>query len=257
MPVALSAVVLTYHSISSGHSPLKIHPSLFAEQLRWLTANAQVVPLEKVVAALTAREPLPERAVALTFDDGFQDFYSAAAPLLRRYDFPATVFLPVQFCGRTNAWPGQPSWVEEQPLMRWEQVRELARQRICFGAHGVTHRALTELSPEELESELATSKREIAEKTGQSTRFLCYPYGKWSPAVRAATERHFEGACATSAGVVCATSDPYALPRVDAHYVRRPVCFRNLFSPGFPAYLAVRRWIRRLRGQPEGYLSSR
>lgn len=256
MSVTPNPVVLTYHSISPGRSPLKIPPSLFAEQLEWLKANAQVVPLEQVVAALAAREPLPQRAVALTFDDGFQDFHSAAAPLLHRYGFPATVFLPVQFCGRTNAWPGQPSWVEEQPLMRWEQIQELTRQGIRFGAHGMTHRALTELSPEELESELATSKREITERTGQATRFLCYPYGRWSPAVRAAAARHFEGACATSAGVVRTDSDPYALPRVDAHYVRMPACFRSLLTPGFSTYLAIRRWIRRLRGQPEGYLSS-
>ena len=257
MLVASNPIVLTYHSISSGRSPLKIPPSLFAEQLEWLKAKAQVVPLERIVAALTAQEPLPERAVALTFDDGFQDFYSDAAPLLRRYDFPATVFLPVQFCGRTNAWPGQPSWVEEQPLMRWEQIRELANQGIRFGAHGMSHRALTELSPEELESELVASKREITERTGQATQFLCYPYGRWNPAVRAAAARHFEGACATSAGVVRANSDPYALPRVDAHYVRMPACFRSLLAPGFPAYLALRRWIRRLRGQPEGYLATR
>ena len=141
--------------------------------------------------------------------------------------------------------------------MGWEQIQELAHQGIRFGAHGMTHRALTELSPEELESELATSKREIIERTGQAARYLCYPYGRWSPAVRAAAARHFEGACATSASVVRTGSDPYVLPRVDAHYVRMPACFRSLLTPAFPAYLAVRRWIRRLRGQPERYLSNR
>ena len=257
MLVASNPIILTYHSISSGPSPLKIPPSLFAEQLEWLKVNAQLVPLEQIVAALAAQEPLPERAVALTFDDGFQDFYSDAAPLLRHYDFPATVFLPVQFCGRTNAWPGQPSWVEKQPLMSWEQIQELAHQGIRFGAHGMTHRALTELTAEELESELAASKREITERTGHVAQFLCYPYGRWSPSVRAAAARHFAGACATSAGVVRADSDPYVLPRVDAHYVRTPALFRSLLTPGFPAYLALRRWVRRLRGQPEGYLAKR
>jgi peptidoglycan/xylan/chitin deacetylase (PgdA/CDA1 family) len=255
MTVASNPIVLTYHSISSGRSPLRISPSLFAEQLDWLNANARVVPLERIVAALAAREPLPERAVVLTFDDGFQDFFSDAAPLLRRYNFPATVFLPVQFCGKTNAWPGQPSWVAEQPLLRWEQIRELAQQGIGFGSHGMSHRAFTELQPEELESELVSSKHAITEKTGQTTRLLCYPYGRWNEAVRAAAARHFECACATSAGLIRSDSDLFALPRVDAHYVRSPVCFRRMLAPGFPAYVAGRRWIRRLQGQPEGYLA--
>lgn len=234
---------------------MKIGPSLFAEQLAWLKANAQVVSLDQIVAALTSRRPLPERAIVLTFDDGFLDFYSDAAPLLIRHGFPATVFLPVQFCGRTNAWPGQPSWVEPQALMNWVQVQELAREGISFGSHGVTHRAFTELTAEELETELASSKKAIAEQTGRAVPFLCYPYGRWNATVTKAAARHFDGACATSAAAVRADSDPFALPRVDAHYLRDASRFRSLFTGGFRGYLALRRWIRRLRGQPEGYLS--
>jgi hypothetical protein len=50
-------------------------------------------------------------------------------------------------------------------------------------------------------------------------------------------------------------ADPFALPRVDAHYLRNPACFQSLFSRRFLGYIALRRTIRRLRGRPEGYYS--
>jgi poly-beta-1,6-N-acetyl-D-glucosamine N-deacetylase len=87
-------VILTYHSISEGGSPLKISPSLFAEQMAWLKSNTHVRPLGEVVACLLEHRALPEKTVALTFDDGFRNFLDSAVPVLRRYDFPATMFLP-------------------------------------------------------------------------------------------------------------------------------------------------------------------
>ena len=245
-------VILTYHSISPGRSPLKISPALFSEQMEWLKGNARAVSLAELLEALQQHKPLPERAVVLTFDDGFRDFDSQAAPVLRRFGFPATVFLPTAFCGRTNSWPGQAEWVEEAPLLDWEQIRNLAEQGISFGAHGMTHAVLSEISGAEAEREIAGSKREIEARTGRAPEVFCYPYGRWNPAVRTLVMRNYRGACSTAAGVVEPDADPFALPRVDAHYLRNPAWFRSLFTRRFRAYVSARRWIRRIRGQPEG-----
>lgn len=255
MDAALKPVILTYHSISEGNSPLEISPALFTEQMEWLKANAHVAPLADVVRILSGSESFPPRTVALTFDDGFRDFFVAAAPVLLRLRLPATVFLPTSFIGKKNDWPGQPGWVTPQPLMEWPEIRKLAEQGIAFGSHSVTHPDLTKLSPAELASELERSKIEIESHTGQPPEFFCYPYGRLNPAVRAATKQFYCGACSTGAGVVQANADPYALPRVDAHYVRKPKWFQSLFTRRFEAYIATRRAIRRLRGQPEGNYS--
>ncbi len=255
MDAALQPVILTYHSISGGRSPLEISPALFLEQMEWLKAHARVVPLADLAGRLVVGESFPPRAVSLTFDDGFRDFYSAAAPVLSRLGLSATVFLPTSFLGRTNAWPGQPSWVAPQPLMDWAQVRELAEQGIAFGSHSVTHPDLTTLAAAELDQELENSKREIASHTGRPADFFCYPYGRWNAAVRSAVARFYRGACSTGAGVVEPAADPFALPRVDAHYVRSPAWFRGLFTRRFAAYVAARRMVRRWRGQPEGRYS--
>jgi len=253
MDAAQYPVILTYHSISEGVSPLKVSPSLFTEQMEWLKANARVVTLGEIVAALAGHRPLPERAVALTFDDGFRDFYYSAAPVLRRLRLPATVFLPTGYCGKSNCWPSQPAWVNKEALLDWKQAGELIQDGFKIGAHGVNHSDLTTLPLEEAEQEISGSKAEIEERTARPVEFFAYPYGRWSPTLRTLVLGNFRGACATAAGLVEPDADPFALPRADAHYVRHPASFRMLFTTKFAAYIAARRFIRRMRRQPEGF----
>lgn len=247
-------VILTYHSIRDDASPLCTPPRTFADQMHWLKGHAQVVSLGNLVDLLSERKALPERAVALTFDDGFLDFHDCAAPILQKHSLPATVFLPTAWCGKTNSWPGQPSWVEPQPLMDWTQVAELSRRGIEFGGHSVSHASLTDIPAAQMEKEVCDCKNAIAEHTGSVARFFCYPYGKWNDSVRRAVKQHYAGACSTAAGVLDQNSDIFSLPRVDAHYVRNPSWFRSMFTRRFLTYVATRRLIRRLRHQPEGYL---
>ena len=253
MDAAHFPVILTYHSISQGDSPLKTAPSLFAEQMEWLRTHVRVAPLVDVVAALVGCTALPERTVVLTFDDGFSDFYSAAAPVLRRLGLPATIFLATGYCGKTNHWPGQPAWVGEQPLLDWPQVTELAQQGFDFGAHSVHHPVLTDLAVQQAEHDIADCKAELEHRAGRQVEFFAYPYGIWNFTVRALVQRHYRGACSTGAGAVEPNADPFALPRVDASYLRRPILFRTLFTAPCLAYLATRRFIRKVRRQPEGF----
>jgi peptidoglycan/xylan/chitin deacetylase (PgdA/CDA1 family) len=245
-------VILTYHSISEGRSPLKIAPALFAQQMEWLAANARVVSLGTLIDHLRAVKPLPARTVALTFDDGFADFHSHAAPVLLRLRLPATVFLPTRYVGATSDWRGQPSWVEPQPLMSWPQVASLAGDLIQFGSHSVSHPDLSALPAAVVEEEATASQREIAQRTGQPAEFFCYPYGRWSPIAREVVAKHYRGACTTEAALLRPGCDAYALPRVDAHYVRDLPLFQKMFTGPFRMYVGTRRLIRRLRGQPEG-----
>jgi len=109
-------LILTYHSISSGPPPLSVSPQLFKEQIEWLKDNAEVVPFSRLVDAITGGFSLAPRTIAITFDDGYADFYHYAAPVLRRAQFSATVFLPTQFCARTSSWAGQSDEMNRQPI---------------------------------------------------------------------------------------------------------------------------------------------
>ncbi|MBZ5645590.1 MAG: polysaccharide deacetylase family protein [Acidobacteriia bacterium] len=241
-------LILTYHSISAGRPPLATPPPLFTEQMEWLAANARVTSLSDLVEALVGGRTMPPRSVVLTFDDALLDFYSQAAPVLRRLGLPAAVFVPTGHCGRTTRWATQLASVEERPLMSWPQVREMAEQGFILGAHSVSHPMLTEIIPAKAEREIVDSKAELESRIGGPVEFFCYPYGYWNADLREVVKSHYRAACSTTTGVVGRNADVFALPRVDAYYLRRPTMFRNLFSQQMGTYLGLRRMLRRIRG---------
>ena len=145
---------------------------------------------------------------------------------------------------------------KEENLLSWQEVSELANDGFSFGAHSVNHPNLTALPISVAEREIVASKAQIEKQVGKPVEFFAYPYGRWNAAVRGLVGNHFQGACATAAAPVGPNCDPFALPRADINYLRHPACFQRLFTSSFVAYLSARRLVRRLRGQPEGFMSS-
>jgi len=239
------AVILTYHSISHGPKPLCISPEAFAKQMEWLRNNANVVSLSALVALLHRGGAFPARTVALTFDDGFEDFATAAAPVLLRLKLPAVVFLPTAYCGSTGSWNFQTA---NHALLTWDQIRDLRRQGFEFGSHSVTHPLLPRLSESELKEEIAGSKNAIQERLQYEPRFFCYPYGGYNMGCRRVVAALYSGgACTTELRPITPGADRYALPRIDVHYLRNFSIFRLFLKERLGVYLNARRLIRTLR----------
>jgi peptidoglycan/xylan/chitin deacetylase (PgdA/CDA1 family) len=99
-------IVLLYHRIDDTPDihGLGVSPAVFDAQLRWLTAECQVLPLDQLLS--TPHDALPERAVALTFDDGYEDNLRTAAPMLQRHHTPASFFLTTRWLDE----PGEYWW---------------------------------------------------------------------------------------------------------------------------------------------------
>ena len=91
-------LILCYHGISDGdeaqwNGDLFLSRAAFSERMESLKRrHCAVLSLNEAIDRLYACT-LPKRAVAITFDDGFANFYSSALPILRKYDYPATVYL--------------------------------------------------------------------------------------------------------------------------------------------------------------------
>ena len=207
----------------------------------------RVVALEKLVENLQAKEPLFEKTIALTFDDGFQNFYASAFPILKEYSFPATVFLVTDFCGKSNDWAGNPPDLPRSPLLSWNEIKELSNHGIEFGAHTRTHPDLTKISRAEIKNEIAGSKKIIENATGAQVKNFAYPYGRFNRDSYAAAEENFDAACSVSLGKASPASDCFALERVDAYYLKNPKLFRFLATGGFDRYLSFRRLLRRVK----------
>jgi peptidoglycan/xylan/chitin deacetylase (PgdA/CDA1 family) len=114
--------------------------------------------------------PEKRKFVVITFDDGFQNFYTHAFPVLHKYGATATMFLPTSFIGDS------PRKFMGHDCLTWGMVVELMRANITFGSHTVTHRPLWTLGETQLEDEIARSKQTIEDKTGQQVDTFAYPF---------------------------------------------------------------------------------
>lgn len=158
--------ILTYHSVGYRDHEMNVTPETFEAQMAWLAAHATVISLRD------AAEGKP--GVALTFDDGYRDNLTQAAPILQRFGFPATVFM-VAGCAGTALTPGENP--ETGRLMTWDELITLASLGIEIGSHGMTHRRLSELSETEQAQEITGSKKLIEDHLGRPIRAFAYPYG--------------------------------------------------------------------------------
>ena len=239
--------ILTYHSLDESGSVISVRPEVFRAQMAFLAgAKVSVVPLSEV-----RRTP---GAIAITFDDGFRNFYEHAFPVLQQYRSPATVFVVSDYCGRRNDWPTQPkgSGIPAAELMSWSEVQEISRAGIEIGSHTATHPRMGALAPAEVEAELRASRDAIEQHTGKPVRTLAYPYGESTPLVRAAARHHFSWACGTRLAYLSEDCDNADLPRLDAYYLQNRFWFEGLQALRGSAYLAFRGILRELRQRSAG-----
>jgi peptidoglycan/xylan/chitin deacetylase (PgdA/CDA1 family) len=169
-------VILMYHSISpDGDDPfdITVRPARFEKQLRWLRRTGRTGA--SVSQLLAARERFDaRRLVGLSFDDGYADFIEYALPLLQRYGFTATMFVPADQLGKDNDWdPEGP----RKRIMTADELRQIADAGIEIGSHGFRHRSLPDICDAEVAEEIATSRSMLREITGQQITGFCYPYG--------------------------------------------------------------------------------
>jgi peptidoglycan/xylan/chitin deacetylase (PgdA/CDA1 family) len=157
--------VLVYHSISSPAAPLPgdidISAERFKSQLRWLDTWRRVVRLHETLHA-----PEREGLTAITFDDGFRDNLSVALPILEQFQLPMTLFV-------------SPGFIGQEGYLSTEELREISRHPlVTIGAHGLWHRHFTQLSNVEARHELVESRRLLTNITGETIRYMAWPYGE-------------------------------------------------------------------------------
>ncbi len=167
--------ILMYHSISdekeSSHPYYHVNtsPAVFAEHMRLLHDQSYcVINLHDIENAF--HDEGSNKYAVITFDDGFRDFYTSAFPILEKYGFSATVFLPTAFIGDERL-----SFKGKECLI-WNEVRALQHKGIHFGSHTHNHPQLRNLSTPEIEWEIAQSKDTIETHLGTTVYAFAYPY---------------------------------------------------------------------------------
>lgn len=235
-------IFLIYHAVGSG--PLSLSVDNFNLQMEWLEKYAKVETLETLIS----QPNLPGLRVALTFDDGYHSVSSVVAPLLKKYGFPATVYLNTGMIAEDGHRPSDSTLghYPQEEFLNWQEVVALDRDGWTIGSHGVDHVDLTLLPAEESAQQLRDSQGEIVLRLGKECRHFCYTWGNNSQKVRTLVRgAGYQTAVAAIHAPLRTTSDPMALERID---VRREYDLKDFISiiQGDWDFLAVIQRLRRL-----------
>lgn len=162
IPLGFNVPVLMYHHVAPDPSRaglgLRVRPVDFDAQMNYLFQNGyRTVRLQDLAAAIQGiGHALPPKPVVITFDDGYEDVYRYAFPILRKYGYTATVFL-------VSSWLNQP---EKYGALSWDQVKAMARAGMQFGSHTVSHPNLLKLSLRDALEEMTESRAAIEATLG-------------------------------------------------------------------------------------------
>ncbi len=194
--------VLYYHLIDDhlyGPYPsMFVSPKEFDKQMAYLKSNGYtVISLDEIEQAARYTKP-----AIITFDDGYADNYTNAYPILKKYNFKATIFL-------ISGLIGKPGYLNKEEIGKMQDL-------VSFQSHTVSHPYLTKLSAKLQDYELAESQKEIEAIAGRKVDALAYPIGDYNRQVIDITRRYYKYAVLMLPGGIYHTGDdPYLIKRLN------------------------------------------
>lgn len=206
--------ILCYHQFTTqekGNSKMVVSAAEFEAQMRFLYENEyQVIPLENLAPFLAGQKELPEKSVVITIDDGYKSYLDVALPILKKYNFPSTMFVYPEFIGAG-------------PALKWRDVTALSSDPlVSIQSHSKTHDSLSERPSGETEAgykkriklEVEGAEKILSRKTDNIIDHFAYPYGNSSAQlVELLKQNDYSLALTVNAASNPAFSSPFLLHR--------------------------------------------
>lgn len=211
---------------------LTVSPDMFRQQMAWLAANGyHAVTVAELRGYFQGTDDLPAKPVALTFDDGYADFYTNAFPILSEYHLTATTFIISGFIDDANG-----------HTMRSGQLVAINRAGVEIGAHTFNHPDLTTLSPAQVQNQLGPPKAELEKLVGKPVLDFAYPAGRYDSSVVAAVQAAgYQSAVTTRPGTTHSWADRFTWTRQEVLGTESFTGFTQQLGPADPTTLAVPR----------------
>ena len=211
--------ILMYHSIDTMCDPRSrrwtLSPSLFGEHMHWLAENGyRPLTVSALMSARATSLPLPQRTVAITFDDGLQDFLTGAIPVLQQLGFPATLYVVTGYVGKSSRW-SYSLGEADRPMLGWSELSAISDLGIECGAHTHSHPQLDVMPAVGAFAEIMRSKAALEDHLGRPAQSFAYPHGYASKTTRRLVQQAgFTSACRVRHALSSTQEDCFALSRI-------------------------------------------
>lgn len=197
--------VLNYHLITENKiNALSITPQEFDEQMAYLYKNGYTtISPDQLLDYVQNNKELPDNPILITFDDGYRDAYTEAYPILKKYNFIATIFLITDYVGNSERY------------LTWDQVKEMDKNGFTFGSHTLSHVSLSDITNEAAAYQLTKSREAIEWRLKKPVKYFAHPGGFYNQATsQLLKDANYRGAFTVNFGKVTTNSDVFALKRI-------------------------------------------
>ncbi|WP_196602327.1 polysaccharide deacetylase family protein [Pectinatus frisingensis] len=221
--------VLNYHEINNtNHTVLALSTQEFTTQMKYLNDNGYTtITPDQLFNYLQNGVPLPPNPVLITFDDGYEDNYTNAYPILKQYHLQAAIFLISHYIGYNN-------------YLSWQDINKM-RDTITFEGHTFNHPYLNKINNDnELQKQLLDSKLDLEKHLGYHIDCLAYPYGAYNQHVISLLKKDgYRAAFTVNLGDDAKRDDMYQLNRIPVFQAYSHTFIRFWLDLHFPYFMRV------------------
>ena len=216
--------IICYHKIGLA-GKRDTRPALFIKPLQFKlqmfiikVLRYETITLEELIAFLKGGKLPVKKSILITFDDGYENNYLNAYPILKKMNLVATICVCTGFIGKKNAIFEKEKRIKGKILENYlteEEIIEMSQNGISFCSHSVNHYYMDELNESDLDNEITVSKKYLEKLLNREINFFCYPYGRYSKnMIEVLRNAGYSGAFTIKRGKVSQKDNPYELKRL-------------------------------------------